>query len=138
MFGQSSSVATSINNQGQVVGISYNSSDGYFASNVSGPAAPPRFAVTGPGAQSFLCSDGQMTQINPVGGLAMSINNSGQVVGGPYSSINDSGQYVGGNFSGIYNSSNIDGQQEAAKQRPRCISWPLTPLTTAAKSQDRC
>ena len=30
LSGQSSSVATSINNLGQVVGISYNSADGYF------------------------------------------------------------------------------------------------------------
>ena len=36
LSGQSSSVATSINNQGQVVGISYNGSDGYFASNNTG------------------------------------------------------------------------------------------------------
>src|ERR1039457_3017228 len=40
LSGQSSSVATSINNQGQVVGISYNSSDGSFASGLTGPAAP--------------------------------------------------------------------------------------------------
>jgi probable HAF family extracellular repeat protein len=103
LSGQSSSVATSINNQGQVVGVSYNSSDGYFASGIAGPSAPPRFAQTGNGAQSFLYSNGQMTTINPTGGLATSINNSGQVVGGPYSSINDSGQYVGSAFSGVYN-----------------------------------
>jgi len=108
--GQTSSVATSINNQGQVVGISYNSSDGYFASGISGPAAPPRFDSSGNGAQSFLYSNGQMTQINPTGGLAMSINNSGQVVGGPYSSINDSGQYVGGAFSGIYGNYSLSNQ----------------------------
>ena len=34
LSGQSSSVATAINNQGQVVGMSYNSSDGSFASGV--------------------------------------------------------------------------------------------------------
>ncbi len=98
LSGQSSSVATSINNSGQVVGISYNSSDGNFASGVSvgGPSAPPRFNQTGDGAQSFLYSNGHMTQIDPLGGPAMSINNLGQVVGGPYSSINDLGQYVGG------------------------------------------
>ncbi len=103
LSGQSSSVATSINNQGQVVGVSYNSSDGSFASSIAGGQAPPRFDQTGNGAQSFLFSNGQMTQINPTGGLAVSINNSAQVVGGPYSSINDSGQYVGGAFSGVYN-----------------------------------
>ena len=42
LLGQSSSVATSINNQGQVVGISYNSSDGSFAESVSGTAQLPR------------------------------------------------------------------------------------------------
>jgi hypothetical protein len=62
---------------------------------------PPRFSVAGDGAQSFLYSGGQLTSINPTGGLAMSINNSGQVVGGPYSSVNDAGQYVGGGASGI-------------------------------------
>jgi uncharacterized membrane protein len=105
LSGQSSSVATSINNQGQVVGISYNGSDGYFASQTGGPADPPRFAVTGDGSQSFLYSNGQTTPISPIGGLAMSINNLGQVVGGPYASINDSGQYIGGTGSGVYNTS---------------------------------
>ena len=96
LSGQSSSVATSINNSGQVVGISYNSSDGSFASGVYGQATPPRFSVAGDGAQSFLYSGGQLTSMNPIGGLAMSINDSGQVVGGQYSSMNDAGQYVGG------------------------------------------
>ena len=50
LSGQSSSVATSINNQGQVVGISYDGSDGSFASGVYGPATPPRFSVAGNGA----------------------------------------------------------------------------------------
>jgi hypothetical protein len=45
--GQSSSVATGINSQGQVVGISYNASDGTFGSNYGGPGEPPRFAQTG-------------------------------------------------------------------------------------------
>ncbi len=110
LSGQSSSVATSINNSGQVVGISYNSSDGYFATGLSGPSAPPRFSQSGDGAQSFLYSSGQMTQISPVGGLAMSINNLGQVVGGSHSSINDQGQYVGGAFSGVYGGANINDQ----------------------------
>jgi len=99
--GQTSSVATSINNQGQVVGISYNSSDGSFTQILSGSAESPRFNETGSGAQSFLYSGGQITPINPTGGLATSINDSGQVVGGSYSSINNSGQYVQGAFSGI-------------------------------------
>jgi probable HAF family extracellular repeat protein len=99
--GQTSSVATAINNQGQVVGISYNSSDGNFASGLTGVETPPRFHSTGPGAQSFLFSGGQITQISPIGGLAMSINDSSQVVGGPNASINNSGQYVAGAYSGI-------------------------------------
>jgi uncharacterized membrane protein len=101
LSGQSSSVATSINNQGQVVGISYNSSDGYFTQVLTGSALPPRFFQTGSGAESFLYSNGQMAQINPTGGLATSINDSGQVVGGQNSSINDAGQYVGGPNAGI-------------------------------------
>jgi len=101
LSGQSSSVATSINNNGQVVGISYNSSDGYFADSVPLTANPPRFIETGNGAQSFLYSNGQMTQTSPTGGLAMSINDSGQSVGGQYSSINNLGQYVGGQEAGI-------------------------------------
>ena len=91
LSGQSSSVATSINNNGQVVGISYNSSDGYFTDVFPLTANPPRFTETGTGAQSFLYSNGQMTQINPTGGLAMSINNSGQSVGGQYSIHQQSG-----------------------------------------------
>ncbi len=108
LSGQTSSVATSINNQGQVVGISYNSSDGYFGTVPSPPtAAPPTFNMTGNGAQSFLYNNGQVSQINPTGGLATSINNQGQVVGGKYSSINDSGQYVTGAWSGI-NTGNVN------------------------------
>jgi uncharacterized membrane protein len=72
--------------------------------------APPRFYQTGDGAQSFLYSNGQMSQITPIGGLAMSINNSGQVVGGAYDSINNSGQYVGGAGAGVYPGPNIDNQ----------------------------
>jgi hypothetical protein len=54
LSGQSSSVATGINNNGQVVGISYNSSDGSFGGNVFSPGGPPRFDQTGNGAESFL------------------------------------------------------------------------------------
>ena len=36
--GQTSSVATGINSQGQVVGISYNSSDGNFVDSMNGTA----------------------------------------------------------------------------------------------------
>ena len=101
LSGQSSSVATSINDQGQIVGISYNSSSGYFTDTFAASANPPRFTQTGKPAESFLDNGGQMSQINPTGGLAMSINNSGQVVGGQYSSINGTGQYVGGQGAGI-------------------------------------
>ena len=84
-----------------MVGISYNNSDGYFAETLSGSGEPPRFQQTGGGAQSFLYNNGQTSEINPMGGLAMSINASGQVVGGQYTSINDSGQYVGGPGAGV-------------------------------------
>ena len=111
LSGQSSSVATSINDQGQVVGISYNAADGYFGSASNPPtASPPRFQQSGNGAESFLYNGGQLSQISPTGGLAMSINNSGQVVGGPYSSVNDSGQYVGSAWSGIQNNYNTTNQ----------------------------
>src|SRR5262249_45683254 len=40
-------------------------------------------------------SNGQLTQIDPRGGLADAINNSGQVVGGAFTGINDSGQIAG-------------------------------------------
>ena len=63
LSGQTSSVATSINNSGQVAGISYNSSDGYFAQTVLWQRQPPRFTETGSGAQSFLYSNGQTSQI---------------------------------------------------------------------------
>jgi hypothetical protein len=58
--GQTSSVATWINSQGQVVGISYNSSDGYFTDVFTGSANPPRFTQTGNGAESFLYGNGRM------------------------------------------------------------------------------
>lgn len=81
--GTTSSVAKSINNSGQVVGVSYNTETndhgqiGYDSS-----------------AQSFQSHGGSLRQIQPVGGLATSINDSGQSVGGPYSAINNRGQYV--------------------------------------------
>lgn len=99
--GTSMSAATGINNQGQVVGVSYNSADGAFVQNLSGTATPPRFQQTGNGAQSFLYSGGQMSQIYPVGGLATSVNDSGQTVGGQFTSINASGQYVGSLAAGV-------------------------------------
>jgi hypothetical protein len=98
--GTSQSVAMGINASGQVVGISYNSGDGSM-SNPAGTTAPPTFDQNGSGAESFLYSGGQLTQISPTGGLATSLNASGQIVGGQYSSINDAGQYVGGPYSGI-------------------------------------
>jgi uncharacterized membrane protein len=101
LSGQSSSVATSINNNGQVVGISYNSSGGNFASGLTGPTDPPRFQQTGGGDQSFLYSNGQLSPINPIGGLATSINNLGQFVGGSNGSINDVGQYISWPFTSV-------------------------------------
>ena len=65
LSGQSSSVATSINNNGQVVGISYNSSTAASPATLTGPTDPPRFQQTGNGAQSFLYSGGQMSLITP-------------------------------------------------------------------------
>jgi len=111
LSGQSSSVATSINDRGQVVGVSYSSSDGFFGATTNpATASPPRFQVSGGGAESFLYGNGQITQISPTGGLAMSINDSSQVVGGPYASINSAGQYVGGSWSGVQDSYSISSQ----------------------------
>ena len=68
--GTTMSVATAINNNGQVVGVSYNASDGMFVQNFPWSANPPRFVQNnGTGGQSFLYSGGQMTSINPTGGL---------------------------------------------------------------------
>lgn len=90
--GQSASVATGINDQGQVVGVSGNGIDA-----VSGNAWPRVVPGHNPGLSSFLYSGGQMTQINPIGGSpAAAINDAGQVVGGLNTSINNSGQYVSG------------------------------------------
>ena len=110
LFGQSSSVATSINNNGQVVGISYNSSDRSFADSVYGSTAAP-IHPNRRRYQSFLYSNGQMAQINPTGGLAMSINDLGQIVGGPFTSINNAGQYVGGGYGGVINAPGITTDQ---------------------------
>ncbi len=96
--GTSQSVAMAINNQGQVAGISYNSGDGTFGKldyeGSYSDVTPARFHAVGDGAQSFLYSNGGMTQISPNGGLATSINDSGQAVGGPNTSINNAGRYV--------------------------------------------
>lgn len=95
--GTTQSIATGINASGQVTGVSYTTSDGTWK-------AVGRLGMTGisydTGAKSFLYSGSQMTQINPVGGPANAINDSGQVVGGHYSSINDAGQYVGSSWGG--------------------------------------
>ena len=95
------SVATSVNNAGQVVGISYNDGDGVYAPLIRANANPGRFLQNGDGARSFLSDGSTMASITPTGGLATSINDKGQVVGGPYASINNSGQYVGSTQSGI-------------------------------------
>ena len=92
--------------------------------------------MTGGGAESFLYGNGQTTQINPTGGLAMSINNSGQVVGGPYSSINGSGQYVGSAISGVNNNDSVrlylpEGRRRALlSRRTRSITRGRSPATS--------
>lgn len=101
LTGTTSSVATSINNSGQIVGISYNASDGVYAPVLRAYGDPGRFLQKGDGARSFQSDGAAMSQISPTGGLAMAINDGGQVVGGPYTSINGSGQYVGSPLSGV-------------------------------------
>ena len=96
--GTTQSIATGINASGQVTGVSYTSSDGTW--EASGVLYPLNVSYDA-GAKSFLYSNGQMVQINPVDGPANAINDSGQVVGGHYSSINDAGQYVGSSGSGL-------------------------------------
>jgi uncharacterized membrane protein len=91
LSGTTQSIATGINASGQVTGVSYTCSDGTWTTGVVlGPAGPLSYDA---GAKSFLSSNGQMTQINPIDGPANANNDSGQVVGGHYSSINDAGQY---------------------------------------------
>ncbi|MDR3620719.1 MAG: hypothetical protein P4L85_15310 [Paludisphaera borealis] len=94
---KASSIATSINNQGQVVGISYNDADGEVYQSSLGP----RYNLSGTGTQSFLYDNGKTTRIDPVGGPALAINDHGQVVGGPYASINNAGLYAGGPSAGV-------------------------------------
>jgi probable HAF family extracellular repeat protein len=96
--GTSQSIATGINASGQVTGISYSSTDGTWKDVGVRSSLGLSYDA---GAKSFLYSNGQMTQINPVDGPANAINASGQVVGGHYSSVNDSGQYVGSSGSGL-------------------------------------
>jgi uncharacterized membrane protein len=87
--GQTDSIATGINGQGQVVGVSASGID------LSGNAWPHVNTSNNSGASSFLYNGGQLSQLNPIGGSpAQSINDAGQVVGGGYSSINNSSQYV--------------------------------------------
>src|SRR5947208_2109644 len=69
--GTTQSIATGINASGQVTGVSYSSSDGTWTTGVIlGPAAPRSYDSA---AQSFLYSNGQMTQINPIDGPANAI-----------------------------------------------------------------
>lgn len=96
--GTTSSAATAINKQGQVVGVSYNAGDGSF--RYGEYPFSPGFQSTG-GGQSFLYQNGAMSQANPVGGFASDINERGQIVGGDHTSINDLGQYVGANSHNI-------------------------------------
>ena len=97
---QNSSVATAINNVGQVVGVSYTTPWGGGYSQNFAIDSGSRFQTGQPVLgvalpQSFLYSGGQMTEISPPGEYATAINNSGQVVGGSWGSINDSGQFIG-------------------------------------------
>ncbi len=96
--GTTQSIATGINASGQIAGVSYSSSNGTW--KALGILAPLNTSYDA-GAQSFLYSNGQMTQIHPVDGPANAINDSGQAVGGHYTSINDAGQYVGSYGSGL-------------------------------------
>lgn len=110
LTGASESVATGINNQGQVVGISYNNGDGYYGLDPadSDNATPQTFHSNGTDARSFLYNNGQLGATTPTGGLATAINDAGQVIGGHFSSINSSGDYVGGPYSGIDDGSHSD------------------------------
>ena len=91
--GTTQSIATGINASGQVVGVSYSSSDGTYTPNTALQYLNISYDA---GAKSFLYSGGQTTQISPTGGPVNAINNDGQVVGGNDSSLNNAGQYVGG------------------------------------------
>ena len=100
--GTTQSIATGINAQGQVVGVSYTTSDGTWnPTGVLYPLAASTGLSYDAGAKSFLYSNGQLTQINPAGGLVNAINNAGQVVGGNFSSINNWGQSVGSDGAGV-------------------------------------
>lgn len=110
LAGQSQSIATGINDKGQVVGISYTTR--YEGLGSSGPwedsatRAPLRQSYD-EGLRSFQYDgSGSTRMIDPVGGPANAINNAGQVVGGIYSAINDAGQYIGG--GGLYPRGNYD------------------------------
>ncbi len=120
--GTTQSIATGINAQGQVVGVSYSSSDGTWTAN--GALFPLGISYDA-GAKSFLFSSGQMTQINPTDGLANAINNAGQIVGGHYSSINNSGAYVGSTGVGVV-------LQNAASVPQELVSGGKTILLTVA------
>lgn len=79
----SQTVPTAINNNGQVVGVSYNTTSYNLATD--------SWAYYDTGAKPFLSSGGQTSQISrPLNGPPNSINDSGQVVGGN-SSINNAG-----------------------------------------------
>ncbi len=92
--GYTSSLAVAINNQGQVAGMALGSS----------------------GWISFLDSNGQFSQIDPIGGGgARAINDSGQVAGGSLSSINDSGQTVS-------SSTYINSSGQAVSSQPTAVA----------------
>jgi probable HAF family extracellular repeat protein len=123
--GTSRSIATGINSLGQVVGVSYSQSDGTWT-NVG--ALAPLNASYDAGAKSFLYSNGQMTQINPVDGPVNAVNDMGQVVGGHYSSINNSGQYVGSGGSALVyqNQFGLPGQLVSGGTTTTLSFLPLT------------
>src|SRR4051794_32334582 len=79
--GTTQSAATGINALGQVVGVSYTERDSSSKTYDTG-------------AKSFRYSDGVLSPVNPAGGPATAINDSGFIVGGRDVADNDSGQFV--------------------------------------------
>ncbi len=75
--GTTQSIATGLNNNGDVVGISYNQSN-----KIGAPGNHPLLTFDA-GAQSFEYNAGSITQIHPTGGLAREINDPGQILGAP-------------------------------------------------------
>jgi probable HAF family extracellular repeat protein len=77
--GDNMSVATSINNNGQIVG---GASNYYYPVNAAGPVIS--------NGHAFMYSGGSMTDLGSLGAMqteAYGINNNGQIVGGPFNTI---------------------------------------------------